>query len=158
MLKHFDGFMDNLNCSIYLLLIIVGILQVFFRYVLNYSLSWTEEIGRYSFVWLTFVGAALCVRKNSHIGLDIFTNGLSKRNQFFLQIFVYIVTMGFLLFLIYQGLLITQKTTRQVSAALHIPMAVFYFSIPLGAFLMFINTLRNFTNHMKSYANLEKSS
>jgi TRAP-type C4-dicarboxylate transport system permease small subunit len=151
MTKHFDSLLQNLACGIYLLLISVGFLQVFFRYVLNYSLSWTEEIGRYSFVWLTFVGAALCVLNESHIGLDLFIKRLSHRNQFIFQIFVDLSIMAFLLFLIFQGSLITQKTVRQVSAALHIPMSVFYFSIPLGAFFMLVNTCRIMVKHIRHY-------
>jgi TRAP-type C4-dicarboxylate transport system permease small subunit len=156
MFKYFDRFLENLNCGIYLLLIFVGFLQVFFRYVLNYSLSWTEEVGRYSFVWLTFVGAALCVRNDSHIGLDIMTTKLSRPKQFALLMLVDIGTMALLIFLIYQGGLITLKTTRQVSAALHIPMSVFYFSIPLGAFLMLVNTVRNFVTHIRMNQTIHK--
>lgn len=155
MTKHFDTLLENLACGIYLLLISVGFIQVFFRYVLNYSLSWTEEVGRYSFVWITFVGAALCVKNESHIGLDLLVKRLSHRNQFILQMIVDLSIMAFLLFLIFQGGLITQKTARQVSAALHIPMSVFYFSIPLGAFFMLVNTCRIFVRHIRNYLSLK---
>lgn len=154
--KIFDDFLKNLICGIYLLLIFVGFLQVFFRYILNYSLSWTEEVGRYSFVWLTFVGAALCVQNEAHIGLDIFIRNFQKRIQFLFHMLVDIVTIAFLLFLIYQGSLIVQKTFTQVSAALHIPMSVFYFSIPLGALFMLINKVRIFRKHRRDYLNLKK--
>ena len=151
MSKQFDSLVQNLACGIYLLLIFVGFLQVFFRYVLNYSLSWTEEVGRYSFVWLTFIGAAICVQNESNIGLDLFVRKLSRRKQIILKMFVDLSIIAFLIFLIFQGGLITQKTTRQVSAALHIPMSVFYFSIPLGAFFMLINTCRIFIKHRRQY-------
>ena len=157
MSRHFDYIIENLTCGIYVLLIFVSILQVFFRYVLNYSLSWTEEIGRYSFVWLTFVGAAICVRTDSHIGLDIVTKRLSKRNQFAFRTLVEIGTLAFLLFLMYEGGLIARKTFTQVSAALHVPMGVFYLSIPVGALLMFINTLRNLFQNLGSHRHLHKS-
>src|ERR1041384_2041752 len=42
-------------------------LQFFTRYILNDSLSWTEEIARYGLMWLAFIGGAVVTRKKSHI-------------------------------------------------------------------------------------------
>ena len=45
-------------------------LQFFTRYVLNNSLAWTEEIARYLLIALTFIGAAMAVRKGTHIAVE----------------------------------------------------------------------------------------
>lgn len=50
----------------------VVFLQFFSRYVMNDSIGWTEEIARYLLVLVTFVGAALAVRKNTHIAVEFF--------------------------------------------------------------------------------------
>ncbi|MEQ8356170.1 MAG: TRAP transporter small permease [Kiloniellaceae bacterium] len=50
----------------------VVFLQFFSRYVLNDSIGWTEEIARYLLITVTFVGATLAVRKNSHIAVEFF--------------------------------------------------------------------------------------
>lgn len=49
------------------------------RYLLNFVPSWSEEIPRYMLVWITFLGAALCVHYQEHISLDVFFNLLSWR-------------------------------------------------------------------------------
>ena len=41
------------------------LLQVFFRYVLNASLSWSEELTRLLFVWLTFLGFGLAAQRGA---------------------------------------------------------------------------------------------
>ena len=46
--------------------------QVFFRYVLNHSLFWSEELARYFLVWLTFLGASVAYYRKVHPGIDIF--------------------------------------------------------------------------------------
>lgn len=50
----------------------VVFLQFFSRYVLNDSIGWTEEIARYLLIAVTFVGATIAVRKNSHIAVEFF--------------------------------------------------------------------------------------
>ena len=58
---------------VFLMLTMVTIIfiQVIARYIVHNSLTWSEEIGRYTFVWITFFGTALAVKERSHVALDI---------------------------------------------------------------------------------------
>src|SRR5205814_5706780 len=56
--------------GIFWVLALVIFYQFFTRYALNYSASWTEEISRYLLIVTVFVGAAINVRKNTHIQVD----------------------------------------------------------------------------------------
>ena len=49
-------------------ILMIGVVaaQVFFRYVLNHSLFWSEELARYILVWLTFLGASVAYRRGVH--------------------------------------------------------------------------------------------
>ena len=153
-MKRYDDILENFVCVIYVILIGVSVLQVFSRYILNHSFPWTEEIGRYSFVYLTFIGAALCIRNEMNINLDLLTKRLPKSVGAFLEMAVEVSIILFLFLLIYQGSLICQKTAKQVSAALRLPMVIFYLSIPLGAVFMLINMLRVFLKHKKQFKHL----
>ena len=153
-MKRYDDILENFVCVIYVILIGVSVLQVFSRYILNHSFPWTEEIGRYSFVYLTFIGAALCIRNEMNINLDLLTKRLTKSVGAFLEMAVEVSIILFLFLLIYQGSLICQKTAKQVSAALRLPMVIFYLSIPLGAVFMLINMLRVFLKHKKQFKHL----
>ena len=44
--------------------------QVFARYVLNNTPPWTEELCRYLFVWASFLGACVAMRRAAHLGVD----------------------------------------------------------------------------------------
>src|SRR2546421_8303050 len=48
--------------------------QFFTRYVLNDSLSWTEEIARYGLMSLAFIGGAVVTRKKAHIAVELLSN------------------------------------------------------------------------------------
>ena len=55
--------------------------QVIFRYVLNQPSPWTEELSRYLFIWISLLGAAFGVMKQSHFGFDLIVKKLSPSHQ-----------------------------------------------------------------------------
>src|SRR5215210_7921128 len=52
-------------------LALIVFLQFFTRYVLNDSLSWTEDIARYGLMWIVFIGGAMVTRRNTHIAGEL---------------------------------------------------------------------------------------
>lgn len=54
------------------------IIQVVFRYCLNWPLAWAEEMVRYTYIAVSFIGATVAVRENSHISIDILPNVLKS--------------------------------------------------------------------------------
>ena len=70
-LKFLDENLEKMLCVIFLALMsIIIVLQVFFRYVLNNSLSWSEELARYLFIWMIYVGISYGVKMDKHICVD----------------------------------------------------------------------------------------
>ena len=64
---------DWLAFAVFWALAGIVFLQFFTRYILNDSLAWTEEIARYGLMWVTFIGAAMVTRRNSHIAVVLLT-------------------------------------------------------------------------------------
>lgn len=56
-------------------------LNVVLRYGFNSSINITEEVSRYLFVWLAFLGAILAFNENRHVNVTIFTSRLSLAKQ-----------------------------------------------------------------------------
>jgi TRAP-type C4-dicarboxylate transport system permease small subunit len=88
-----------------LMIVLVAVMgvQVFFRYVLNDSLIWAEEICRYSLVLLTFLLIGAAFERGELVRLDIFTNMLPKRIKAPLSILIYLAMIAFLWTLVYHG-------------------------------------------------------
>jgi TRAP-type C4-dicarboxylate transport system permease small subunit len=55
--------------------------QVANRYVIGWVVPWTEEVSRILFIWTTFVGAYIALKKNSHIAVETFFNRFAPQNR-----------------------------------------------------------------------------
>src|SRR5438045_4460973 len=89
-------------------------LQFFTRYILNDSLSWTEEIARYGLMSLAFIGGAVVTRKKSHIAVELLSN-LMKPGPLrsALLALVDFVTLGFMALLAYFSVTIIERMQAQ---------------------------------------------
>lgn len=121
-------------------MMVSGLAQVLFRYVVNRPLSWTEELARFSFVWIVFLGAALGVRYASHLGVDVLLNSLNERIRTAVVTFTQGLVLLMLLALIRESLQVSLFNMAQISPALELPMGIPYLALPVGFFLMFVYT------------------
>lgn len=124
------------------ILIIACVLQVFTRFVLNSSLSWTEELARYAFIWANLLGAAICTKKGTHATVTAITESLPEKPRLILKIAVHIVVMAVAYVLIRYGIKVVASTRMQLSPALRISMSFVYASAPVcGLLVMFYSAL-----------------
>jgi TRAP-type C4-dicarboxylate transport system permease small subunit len=127
---------DACVMSLMAVLAVVLFLAVITRYMFNFPLAWSEEVSRYAFVWLSFLGAELCFRANMHIGVDLLVRLFPLRVQQIVwrggQALAAILLIGLLI----AGINMTALTYDQLSPALGIPMSFVYLAVPVGAALM----------------------
>lgn len=110
---------------------------VFMRYALNDALTWSEEVARYSMVWLSFLGGGLVFRRGGHVAIDFLVEKLP--NGFFrytVMALAQLAALAFLAVLVWQGQSVMARGAFMTTPALRIPMSVPYAAIPLGAALM----------------------
>jgi TRAP-type transport system small permease protein len=122
------------------LLVIVTFGQVVFRYVIGYSLYWSEEAARYLFVWISFLGAVLALGKGVHIGMDVIVEKLPGRVRKGVLLFSDLSVLAFLGFLTVKGTMWAMENMIQRSPALQVSMGLIFLAIPVGACLMGIVT------------------
>ncbi len=112
--------------------ILIVTAQVVFRYVLNSSLTWTEELSRYLFTWMIFLGAALALRDGSHIRIELLVERLPRRAVAVLHIVTEAVILVFLVVMVVLGFDLVRRTGGAVSPALSLPVSyAFYASLPV---------------------------
>ncbi len=146
LLKGINKLTEILTIFIIVVLVIVVAAQVFFRYVLSDSLSWSEELARYLFIWVTFLGAEITLRYKEHIGLDFLINNLKGIYKLILSLFIDLIIIGFATIVLISGIELTQSTLNQYSSALGIPVGLVYLAIPVSMTLMIINVIHSMVN------------
>ena len=97
-------------------------LQFFTRYILNDSLSWTEEIARYGLMSLAFIGGAVVTRKKAHIAVELVSNLMGPdRLRTSLLALVDFVTLGFMGLLAYFSITIIERMQSQRMTVFDLP-------------------------------------
>jgi TRAP-type transport system small permease protein len=121
-----------------LMAVMVGtiILQVYCRFVLGNPLSWSEELARYVFVWITFLGAAVAYRHGAHIIVETIVVLLPRRAQLALAWVVDALMVVALVVLLAQGLNIVEVNSNVEATMLEIPMSWVYAAVPVSAAVM----------------------
>lgn len=110
--------------------------QVFTRYVLQYPLTWSDEIISLAFTWLCFLGAVVALKHRGHIGLTFVVEMLPPGPRKVWIAMLGSLVASFLIVLAYAGARMTALVHAQLSAALEWPMSLFYAALPISAVLM----------------------
>ena len=143
-----QAFMDKVGKIEYFLvalmiaiMAIVNFLQVVFRYVIEGSLPWSEELLRFLFVWTTFLGAGIGVRKGAHLGLTIIVNNLPPKLKKFVVFVNYLICIVFSAIIGMLGLSIVsmQAEFNVRSSAMVLPMFWISLAIPVSFALIILH-------------------
>jgi TRAP-type C4-dicarboxylate transport system permease small subunit len=126
------------------------VLQVITRLLPRYfgdsaviSLPWTEELSRFSFVWLLMLGASVGMYNQEHFALTLLRDAIPRAVQWWMELLVYAFELIFIGFLIKYGYLMAEMVWGQISPALGLRYAYVYLSVPVGACLMGIHVIGN---------------
>ena len=118
---------------------VVVAVQVFFRYVLNHSLFWSEELARYLLVWLTFLGASVAYRRSLHPGIDIVYVRMPASIQRRISIFIHLVSMILFGVMIFYGVQFSYFVRLQISPAMDLPKWMVLCIIPFSGLIFMVH-------------------
>ena len=157
----FFNFLQNINTFILrigrqfawiaiLLMVIVIIIQVFFRYVLNNALPWPDEVARFLMLWMTGLIAPSAYRWGGFVSIDMLQRFLPKILSNILVFLILIISLTVLLIGFEMGLKHINAGWIFSSSSIKIPfsliggkteamkLAWMYMSLPVGIFLLIL--------------------
>lgn len=119
----------------------IMLLQIFFRYVLSSPLVWTEELCRYLFIWICFLGWTIALKRGSHIRINFVIERIPWRFRKVLLILFQVLILFFLLQLTRFGIAMVQRSFSVPTITLFFSWAYVYLAAPLSAVIMFLYSL-----------------
>lgn len=122
-------------------MVVIITYQVVLRYCFNASNSWSEELTRYIFIYDVMIAAAMAVRKNSHLQVDVFINLMKPKMKAIFTIIATAIGVVFLVYLFMYTLTLCQASAVNISPGTGVSMAVAYAAMPIGAVLMILTSI-----------------
>lgn len=112
-------------------------IQVLSRQVFRIPTVWTDEIARFSFIWMTMLGAALQVKHKSHYAVSMFIYAIKNQKTLkIIHIVIYILMLCLALTLVWYGIEYSITGYGRYSTSIEIRMIWIFSAIPVGGLLM----------------------
>lgn len=128
---------------------IIVALGVFFRYVLNDSLSWAEELSKFCMLWLAFIGSPIALRFGNHIAIELLPSALPRRLGETVRALVMVLVIAFLTLLVWKSWAFAWNGWSQTAIAIgDISMFWIFVSIPVGAASMWLVAVQLLLEHL----------
>jgi len=140
-----ENFEEKLMSSaLWAIVIIMGI-QVIMRYIFKASLTWSEEVSRYLFVWMVFIGMSYGIKNGTHMRIDMLEHFIPKLQKP-LGILADTCFLVFAAYMIGPGMSVIKSITAsgQTSPAAEIPMEIVYISLLVGFFLVVFRVVQKY--------------
>lgn len=149
-LKRGEGLINTLLVTLMAVMFVSVCLQVFFRYVLESPLSWSEELARYAFVWISFLGAAMALGKRLHFGIDYLVNKFPPRLRAGVELITNSAILIFVLVLVVKGFQTAGTARFSHSAGLNLRMDIVFDAIPVSGLIMVYYLIRQIIGDVKT--------
>jgi TRAP-type C4-dicarboxylate transport system permease small subunit len=120
----------------------VGLLQVFNRFVLNKSLSWSEEFQIYCHVWIVFLAIPIAYRHGAHLSVDSLRKLFPRQLGVVFDIFIELLWIWFAVALAWLSWKVSEVAKLQNSPGLEMPMSYVYYGMVAGGAYLLLVVLR----------------
>jgi len=122
-------------------MMVLGLMQIFSRFVIQRPITWSEAMLTYMFVWSSYVAVSLGVQENIHFSVDVVVRKLNPRWQYILSIVCAVLLVGFSLFLIKIGFFLVDFNKDQLMPAMPYAMSWPYLALPICGIFSLVHSV-----------------
>lgn len=140
LLDRYCKLLDGITVAFLVIMVVLVFGNVVLRYAFNSGITVSEEMSRWLFVWLTFLGAIVAIKEHGHLGTDMLVSKLSLTGKKICSVIAHVL-MLYVTWLLLSGSLSQAKINLEVEAPVTgLSMAIFYgagvfFAISAGVLL-----------------------
>lgn len=138
-------------------MVTISFLNVITRYVLKYSMAFTEELTLYLFVWVTLLGISLAFADGANVAVSILYNRFGKRARRILGIFAAACSVLFFAAFAYLGILevMDEMSMRAMTEAMELPVWWFTASMPVAGVLIIFRVISRARDDLRAESDQE---
>ena len=127
------------------IMVVLIFVQVVMRYCFNSTLSWSEELARILFIWVSWIGISLGQKKGEHIKITMVTDKLKGSAKRFVLLLADVCTFVILAVLCVKGMEVVMQTMGlgATMPATGCPKWIVYSAVPLSCLLMAIRVVKD---------------
>lgn len=140
---------DGLVVTFFVSLILLVFAQVIFRFVFHNSQPWIDEVSRFLFIWIIYLGGTITIRKGINITFDLLIDSLTSKTWMVVFTIVNIICISFLLLIVVLGFNISFINRIQASSLLGLNMGIVTLAIPIGGILMIVSQIEYYLTTLK---------
>ncbi|PNI03485.1 TRAP transporter small permease [Vibrio diazotrophicus] len=149
--KWLDRTIEVFACVVMTMMVLVACWQVISRYVFNDPSTFSEELLRFSLVWLSVIGLAYVAGKTEHIALTLFLDKFPKNLVKYWNMLIQVVFIFFAIYImIIGGWKVSSNAMMQVSPVLQLSMGKVYYALPLSGVLIIVYSVMNIVDLFKA--------
>jgi len=143
----FHQLMVSIGKLLLILMTVLTCIQVFCRYVLDFSIRWSEEVPLIMMVWFGFISLAIGVRRRLHIAIEVFYSLFPDHIKVWIQRFVDLSMMIFGIIMVVFGWQLTVVTMKSTMPATKMPTGYLYGIVPVSGILVTYYSFMNLIGH-----------
>jgi TRAP-type transport system small permease protein len=134
-----DRAVELLVAAIFAGMVLIGFFQVFSRFALNKTPSWSEEIQIFGHIWLIFLAIPIAYRRGAHFTVEAIRRQYSLGMNRVFDLLVELLWAGFAIATAYYSYRVSLISGRNMSPGLEIPMSYPYYGMIIGCvYLLFV--------------------
>jgi TRAP-type C4-dicarboxylate transport system permease small subunit len=143
-----DRAIELIVAAIFAGMVAIGSWQVFSRFVLNVTPSWSEEIQIFGHIWLVFLAIPIAYRRGAHITVEAIRRVLAPWMNKTLDLINELLWIGFAVATAYYSYRVSLVTGNSVSPGLEIPMSYPYYGMILGSAYLLLVVIRRLAGEL----------
>jgi len=150
------GVVRMVTAVLLLLMFVVIMLEVIFRYALKSAPFWTEELARYIMFYMVLLGSSAAIRQKQHPALEFVTQSFNRRFCKVWVFFVDILIFFVLVVILKKGYEMAVNELIARTPALRVSFFWVYLALPIGAVMMMLQIIAKHIFGLKSFTDRDE--
>jgi TRAP-type transport system small permease protein len=135
--------------GLFMVIAATALAQVFTRYVLGNSLTWTLEMDILLMIWAVWLGAAIGIHRKAHLRISLLSDRLSEERRKALTVIIDLLTLTFLTVVGWKGIAVIESVEGTVLTSMDLPRGFVVSAAPVGAGFMILFLLPNLLEDLR---------